>query len=59
MFTGLAHQDGDTSVDAPVQRLAGLDMSTTFDGALEAATIPQVPDIVAAARRIVSTHARQ
>jgi pyruvate dehydrogenase E1 component beta subunit len=59
MFTGLAHQDGDTSVDAPVQRLAGLDMSIPFDGALEAATIPQVPDIVAAARRIVSTHARQ
>jgi pyruvate dehydrogenase E1 component beta subunit len=38
------------SLDAPVQRLAGLDISTPFNGALEAATIPQVPDIVAAAR---------
>jgi len=40
------------SLDAPVQRLAGLDMSTPFNGALEAATIPQVPDIVAAARAL-------
>jgi hypothetical protein len=37
------------SLDAPVQRLAGLDISTPFNGALEAATIPQVHDIVAAA----------
>ena len=40
------------SLDAPVQRLAGLDISTPFNGALEAATIPQVPDIVAAAREL-------
>jgi pyruvate dehydrogenase E1 component beta subunit len=40
------------SLDAPVQRLAGLDISTPFNGALEAATIPQVPDIVAAARAL-------
>ena len=40
------------SLDAPVQRLAGLDMSTPFNGVLEAATIPQVPDIVAAAREL-------
>ncbi len=38
------------SLDAPVQRLAGLDIATPFNGALEAATIPQVADIVAAAR---------
>ena len=40
------------SLDAPVQRLAGLDISTPFNGALEAATIPRVPDIVAAARAL-------
>lgn len=40
------------SLDAPVQRLAGLDIPTPFNGLLEAATIPQVPDIVAAARAI-------
>jgi pyruvate dehydrogenase E1 component beta subunit len=40
------------SLDAPVQRLAGLDISTPFNGALEAATIPQVPDIMAAAREM-------
>ena len=45
------------SLDAPVQRLAGLDMPTPYNGALEAATIPQVPDIVAAARR-ASAHKR-
>ena len=40
------------ALDAPLQRLAGLDISTPFNGALEAATIPQVPDIVAAAREL-------
>ncbi|MBV1699669.1 MAG: hypothetical protein KGQ47_15120 [Hyphomicrobiales bacterium] len=40
------------SLDAPVQRLAGLDIPTPFNGSLEAATIPQVPDIVAAARNL-------
>jgi pyruvate dehydrogenase E1 component beta subunit len=40
------------SLDAPVQRLAGLDISTPFNGALESATIPQIPDIVAAAREM-------
>lgn len=39
-------------MDAPVQRLAGLDISTPFNGVLEAATIPQVADIVAAARAL-------
>ncbi|MGB8277864.1 MAG: alpha-ketoacid dehydrogenase subunit beta [Methylovirgula sp.] len=38
------------SLDAPPQRVAGLDMPTPFNGALEAATIPRVPDIVEAAR---------
>ncbi|QXX76639.1 alpha-ketoacid dehydrogenase subunit beta [Methylovirgula sp. HY1] len=38
------------SLNAPPQRVAGLDMPTPFNGALEAATIPRVPDIVEAAR---------
>ena len=41
------------SLDAPIQRLAGLDIPTPFNGALEAASIPQVPDIVAASASIV------
>jgi pyruvate dehydrogenase E1 component beta subunit len=40
------------SLDAPVQRLAGLDIPTPYNGVLEAATIPQVADIVAAARQL-------
>jgi pyruvate dehydrogenase E1 component beta subunit len=40
------------SLDAPVKRLAGLDIPTPYNGQLEAATIPQVPDIVAAARAL-------
>jgi pyruvate dehydrogenase E1 component beta subunit len=40
------------SLDAPVQRLAGLDIPTPYNGALEAASIPQVADIVAAARQL-------
>lgn len=40
------------SLDAPVRRLAGLDIPTPFNGALEAASIPRVPDIVEAARSL-------
>ena len=40
------------SLDAPVKRLAGLDIPTPFNGKLEAATIPQVPDIISAARAL-------
>jgi len=40
------------SLDAPIQRLAGLDIPTPYNGALEAATIPQVADIVAASRQL-------
>ena len=40
------------SLDAPVKRLAGLDIPTPFNGKLEAATIPQVPDIIEAARAL-------
>jgi pyruvate dehydrogenase E1 component subunit beta len=41
------------SLDAPVQRVAGLDMPTPYNGALEAASIPRVADIVAAARGLL------
>jgi pyruvate dehydrogenase E1 component beta subunit len=34
------------ALDTPTQRLAGLDIPTPFNGALEAASIPRVPDIV-------------
>jgi pyruvate dehydrogenase E1 component beta subunit len=40
------------SLDAAPQRVAGLDMPTPFNGALEAASIPRVPDIVEAARAL-------
>ena len=41
------------SLDAPVQRVAGLDIPTPYNGALEAASIPRVADIVAAARTLL------
>jgi pyruvate dehydrogenase E1 component beta subunit len=41
-----------SSLQVPPQRLAGLDIPTPYNGKLEAATIPQVPDIVAAARKL-------
>jgi pyruvate dehydrogenase E1 component beta subunit len=41
------------SLDAPIGRVAGLDIPTPYNGALEAASIPRVPDIVAAARALV------
>jgi pyruvate dehydrogenase E1 component beta subunit len=43
------------SLDAPVQRLAGLDIPTPYNGALEAASIPQVAEIVAAAHALVGS----
>lgn len=41
------------SLDAPVQRVAGLDMPTPYNGPLEAASIPRVADIVVAARALL------
>jgi pyruvate dehydrogenase E1 component beta subunit len=41
------------SLDAPVQRVAGLDIPTPYNGALEAASIPRVADIVATARTLL------
>lgn len=40
------------SLGAPPQRVAGLDIPTPYNGALEAATIPRVADIVEAARAL-------
>lgn len=40
------------TLGAPVQRLARLDISTPFSGALEATSIPQVADIRIAARAV-------
>jgi pyruvate dehydrogenase E1 component beta subunit len=47
------------TLDAPAQRLAGLDIPTPFNGALEAASIPRVPDIVAAVRTLYRSAAEQ
>jgi pyruvate dehydrogenase E1 component beta subunit len=40
------------ALDAPPRRVAGLDLPTPYNGALEAASIPRVPDIVEAARAL-------
>jgi len=37
-----------------VQRVAALDIPTPYNGALEAASIPRVADIVAAARALLA-----
>jgi len=41
-------------LDAPVQRVAGLDLPTPYNRSLEAASIPQLVDIVTAARTLCS-----
>ncbi|WP_291512044.1 alpha-ketoacid dehydrogenase subunit beta [Acidithiobacillus sp.] len=41
-------------LDAPIGRLAGLDIPTPFNGALEAASIPRVADVVTAAKALLS-----
>lgn len=46
-------------LDGPVRRVAGLDMPTPFNGELEAASIPQVADIVAAARELCLAGAKK
>jgi pyruvate dehydrogenase E1 component beta subunit len=43
------------ALDAPVQRVAGMDIPTPYNGTLEAMTIPRVSDIVNAARSLVGT----
>ncbi|AEM46990.1 Transketolase central region [Acidithiobacillus ferrivorans SS3] len=41
-------------LDAPIYRVAGIDLPTPFNGTLEAASIPRVEDIVLAARQIMT-----
>lgn len=41
-------------LDAPIRRVAGIDLPTPFNGTLEAASIPRVEDIVLAARQIMT-----
>ncbi|CDQ11810.1 hypothetical protein [Acidithiobacillus ferrivorans] len=41
-------------LDAPIYRVAGIDLTTPFNGTLEAASIPRVEDIVLAARQIMT-----
>ena len=41
-------------LDAPIQRVAGMDIPTPFNGTLEAASIPRVDDIVQAARQMMA-----
>ncbi len=39
-------------LDAPIRRVAGMDIPTPFNGAMEAASIPRSADIIAAARAL-------
>ncbi len=41
-------------LDAPIRRVAGLDLPTPFNGALEAQSIPQKKDVVQAAKELVT-----
>ena len=41
-------------LDAPVARVAGLNIPTPFNGELEAASIPRVADVLAAAKALLS-----
>ncbi|BBF66563.1 alpha-ketoacid dehydrogenase subunit beta [Acidithiobacillus sp. 'AMD consortium'] len=41
-------------LDAPIRRVAGMDIPTPFNGTLEAASIPQADDIVQAARQMMA-----
>lgn len=41
-------------LDAPIQRVAGMDIPTPFNGAMEAASIPRSADIIAAARALTA-----
>ena len=41
-------------LDAPIRRVAGMDIPTPFNGTLEAASIPRADDIVQAARQMMA-----
>jgi pyruvate dehydrogenase E1 component beta subunit len=42
-------------LDRPIQRVAGLDIPTPFNGKLEAASIPRTEDIISAVRQMLGT----
>jgi len=42
-------------LDAPIKRVAGMDIPTPFNGALEAASIPGCEDIIHAARQLLAS----
>ncbi|MDD5279436.1 alpha-ketoacid dehydrogenase subunit beta [Acidithiobacillus sp.] len=46
-------------LDRPIQRVAGLDIPTPFNGQLEAASIPRTADIITAARQMLGTQGGQ
>jgi pyruvate dehydrogenase E1 component beta subunit len=48
----IAESDTFHSLKAPIVRLCGLDAPIAYAPELEKASVPQVPDIVAAARRL-------
>lgn len=48
----IVESDAVTSLKAPVVRLCGLDVPMAYAPELEKASVPQVPDIVAAARQL-------
>jgi pyruvate dehydrogenase E1 component beta subunit len=49
----IAESESFDFLDAPIRRLAGLDMPVPYNRDLERRMVPQVEDIVAAARRLV------
>jgi len=46
-------------LDRPIQRVAGLDIPTPFNGQLEAASIPRTADIITAARQMLGSQGGQ
>jgi len=49
----IAESDAFDYLDAPIRRLAGLDIPVPYNRELERRMVPQVDDIIAAARRLV------
>jgi pyruvate dehydrogenase E1 component beta subunit len=49
----IAESEAFDYLDAPIRRLAGLDIPVPYNRELERRMVPQVEDIVAAARRLV------
>jgi len=56
-IASIIQQEAFWSLDAPVEIVAGLDIPVPFNLRLEAASVPQKPDIVAAVRRALHLEA--